>query len=113
MAEQGYTLALGQRSVANDGECGQPQRSGELACHAPEQETAQTAANVFGMFGVPCVNVGLVARLQGALALYQPVKESRGLFNLIAGELAAGRGDRLILGARARRLGRTSQVANR
>jgi hypothetical protein len=41
----------------------------------------------------------LVARLQGALALYQPVKESRGLFNLIAGELATGRGDRLILGA--------------
>lgn len=29
--------------------------------HAPEQETAQASAEVLIVFGVPCVNVGLLA----------------------------------------------------
>lgn len=55
--------------------------------------------NVLGVFGVPGIDVGLVAGAQAALPLGEPVEESRGLFNLVVGELAAGGADRLVLGA--------------
>ncbi|MGH3856998.1 MAG: hypothetical protein ACRDR6_26665 [Pseudonocardiaceae bacterium] len=58
---------------------------------------------MLGVFGVPCVDVGLVAGSQGALSL---------LLDLLTGESPAGRGDRLVRGA-GRSLGRTSQVAKR
>lgn len=64
-----------------------------------QQETAQAAANVLGVFSVPCIDVGLVAGAQAALPLYEPVEESRCLFNLVVGELAAGGADRLVRGA--------------
>jgi hypothetical protein len=67
---------------------------------------------VLGVFGMPGIDVGLVAGAQAALPLREPVEEQRGLFDLVVGELAAGR----LIGlfsAQARSRGRISQVANR
>ncbi len=62
--------------------------------------------------GVPCVDVGLVAGSQAALALCEPVEEHGGRCDLLAGEISTGQGYRLVLGA-GPKFGRTSQVANR
>lgn len=67
---------------------------------------------MFAVFGVPGVDVGLVAGSQGALALREPVEEHGGLFDLLTGESPAGGGDWCVRGA-GPSLGRTSQVAKR
>jgi hypothetical protein len=54
---------------------------------------------VLGVFGVPGIDVGLLAGVQGALACGEPVEEGGGLGDLIAGELPTGRGDRFVRGA--------------
>jgi hypothetical protein len=76
-------------------------RSGGVSLLAmlQKQEPAQAVTHVLGVFGVPCVDVGLVAGSHAALALCEPVEEHRGLGDLLAGEFSAGWGDRLVLGA--------------
>lgn len=54
---------------------------------------------MLAVFGVPGVDVGLVARSQAALALCEPVEEGCGLGDSLTGVSPAGRGDRLIRGA--------------
>jgi hypothetical protein len=98
-AEQGHALALGQASGAGDDGCRQPQRWGEFAGHAPEQETAQAVSIMLVVFGVPGVDVGLLAGSQGVLVLREPVEEQRGLGDLFTGVSSAGRGDRFVRGA--------------
>ncbi|MBV9163146.1 MAG: hypothetical protein JO281_16675, partial [Pseudonocardiales bacterium] len=90
---------MGERSAVGGEGCWEPQFSGELAGRGPEQEAAQASAPVFGVLGVPGVDVGLLAGVQGVLVCGESVEEGGGWGDLIVGELSTGGGDRCVRGA--------------
>ena len=88
---------LWQRSIPPDRLGRQSQLLGEFAGHAPKKESAQVAAIVLTVLGMPGVDIGLVAGFQGSFVAREPAEERCGALRLLACESSlVGRLDQLV-----------------
>lgn len=90
---------LAERAGLGDHGGRQFEAAGAVAGGAPQQEGSQGTVVMGVVLGVPPVDLGLAARVEGESVFGEPGQEAGGGLDLAAGEAAAGRDDRFVLGA--------------